>query len=81
VLSKIFSDFKQQMKRSKSLTQAFLEFLMNREQLGWEERLVLSAINKVNINFVAFQHGKSDRILAGDAGFEELYESYQAESY
>ena len=78
--SDIVSDFNQQRKRSKTPTQAFSEFLTNREQGDWAERLVLSAINKVkNKHFVAVQYGKSDRLVAGEAGFEEFYESYQDE--
>ncbi|MHA2659472.1 MAG: AccI family restriction endonuclease, partial [bacterium JZ-2024 1] len=55
----IVSIFNQQRKRSKPPTQAFSEFLTNREQGDWAERLVLSAINKVNKDFVAVQYGKS----------------------
>lgn len=75
----IVSDFNQQRKRSKPPTQAFSEFLTNREQGDWAERLVFSAINKVNKRFVAVQYGKSDRLVAGKAGFKEFYESYQDE--
>jgi len=79
VPSDIVSDFNQQRKRSKPPTQAFSEFLTNREQGDWAERLLLSAINKVNRHFVAVQYGKSDRLVAGEAGFKEFYESYQDE--
>lgn len=73
------SIFNQQRKRSKPPTQAFSEFLTNREQGDWAERLVLSAINKVNKDFVAVQYGKSDRLVAGEPGFKEFYDSYQNE--
>lgn len=75
----IVYDFNQQRKRSKPPTQAFSEFLTNREQGDWAERLVFSAINKVNKHFVAVQYGKSDRLVAGEVGFKEFYESYQDE--
>ncbi|MEW6181105.1 MAG: AccI family restriction endonuclease [Chloroflexota bacterium] len=75
----IVSDFNQQRKRSKPPTQAFSEFLTNREQGDWAEGLVFNAINKVNKHFVAVQYGRSDRLVAGEAGFKEFYESYQDE--
>lgn len=75
----IVSDFNQQKRRSKPPTQAFSEFLTNREQGDWAERLVFTAINKVNKHFVAVQYGRSDRLVAGEAGFKEFYESYQDE--
>lgn len=74
----IISDFNQQRKRSKPPTQAFSEFLTNREQGDWAERLVFSAINEVE-DLVAVRYGKSDRLVAGEAGFKEFYESYQDE--
>ena len=75
----IVSDFNQQRRRSKPPTQAFSEFLTNREQGDWAERLVCIAINKLNKDFVAVQYGKSDRLVAGEAGFKEFYEDYQDE--
>ncbi len=79
VPSNIVADFNQQRKRSKPPTQAFSEFLTNREQGDWAERLVFSAINKTNRHFIAVHYGKSDRLVAGQAGFKEFYESYQDE--
>jgi len=49
----IVSDFNQQRRRSTPPTQAFSEFLTNREQGDWAERLVCTAINKLNKDFVA----------------------------
>jgi type II restriction enzyme len=65
--------------RSSPPTQASSEFITNREQGDWAERLILEAINKTNQNFVAVQYGKSDQFVASEKGFEEFYESYQEE--
>lgn len=75
----IVSDFNSQRKRGKAPTQAFSEFLTNREQGDWAERLILDAINRINKNLVAVQYGKSDRLVAGEAGFKDFYEAYQDE--
>jgi len=65
--------------RNSPPTQASSEFITNREQGDWAERLVLQAINKPNRNFVAVQYGRADQYVAGEPGFEEFYESYQNE--
>jgi hypothetical protein len=65
--------------RNSPPTQASSEFITNREQGDWAERLVLQAINKTNRNFVAVQYGRADQYVAGEPGFEEFYESYQDE--
>lgn len=65
--------------RSSPPTQASSEFITNREQGDWAERLVLQAINKTNQNFVAVQYGRADQYVAGEPGFQEFYESYQSE--
>ncbi len=65
--------------RSKPPTQAFSEFLTNREQGDWAENIVLQAINTLSKNYVAVQYGKSENLIAGEEGFEEFYEQYQDE--
>ena len=65
--------------RSSPPTQASSEFITNREQGDWAERLVLQAINKTNRNFVAVQYGRADQYVAGEPGFDEFYDSYQTE--
>lgn len=75
----IIPDFNQPRGRNRLPTQAFSEFLTNREQGDWAEKLILNAINKTNKDFVAVQYGKSDRLVAGEAGFKEFYEAYQDE--
>jgi len=52
------------------------EFLTNKEQGDWAERLVLSSINSPNSRYLAIPYGRSDSISAGEAGFKEFYERY-----
>ncbi len=75
----IVPEFNQKRQRSRTPTQAVSNFLTNREQGDWAERLILSAINKINKYFVAVQYGRSDRVVAGEEGFKEFYTSYQDE--
>ncbi|RPH28696.1 MAG: AccI family restriction endonuclease [Bacteroidales bacterium] len=72
-------DWSVERKRGKAPTQAFSEFLTNREQGDWAENLILQAINTKLSNYVAVQYGKSENIVAGESGFEEFYENYQDE--
>ena len=72
-------DWTIERKRGKPPTQAFSEFLTNREQGDWAENLILQAINALSGKFVAVQYGKSENIIAGEPGFEEFYEQYQDE--
>jgi hypothetical protein len=65
--------------RSKAPTQAFSEFLTNREQGDWAERLVLKAINDLSDELVAVHYGRSDTRIAGEEGFQQFYEEYQDE--
>lgn len=78
-IPKSIVDFSVKRVRSSPPTQASSEFITNREQGDWAERLVLQAVNKTNQKFVAVQYGKSDQFVAGEPGFEEFYESYQNE--
>lgn len=68
-------DFTAKRKRSSPPTQASSEFITNREQGDWAERLILEAIKKTNKNFVAVQYGQADQLVAGELGFEEFYKS------
>ncbi len=72
-------DWAIERKRGKPPTQAFSEFLTNREQGDWAENLILQAINSQSNNYKAVQYGKSENIVAGEPGFEEFYEQYQDE--
>ena len=64
---------------SKEPTQAFSEFLTNREQGDWAERLILQAINSLSEDLVAVHYGKSDTRIAGEEGFKQFYKEYQDE--
>lgn len=72
-------DWAIERKRGKPPTQAFSEFLTNREQGDWAESLILQAINSKSTNYKAVQYGKSENVVAGEPGFEEFYEQYQDE--
>lgn len=60
-------------------TMANSEFLTNKEQGDWAEKLVQTAINENELGLLAVQYGRSESLAAGDEGFEEFYSSYQAE--
>jgi type II restriction enzyme len=72
-------DWSIERKRGRPPTQAFSEFLTNREQGDWAESLVLRAINSLSKNYKAIQYGRSQNLVAGEPGFEEFYEEYQDE--
>lgn len=72
-------DFNLKMKRGNIPTQAFSEFLTNREQGDWAENLIFKAINEVENGIIAVKYGKSDHIVAGEPGFKEFYQKYQNE--
>lgn len=54
------------------------EFITNREQGDWAERVVSNAINQ-NENYIAVKYGRSEELSAGDDGFKEFYSDYQNE--
>ena len=60
-------------------TMANSEFLTNKEQGDWAEKLVQTAINESDLGLLAVQYGRSESLAAGDEGFEEFYASYQDE--
>lgn len=60
-------------------TSATSEFLTNKEQGDWAERLVVKAINESSSGYVAVPYGRSDLIAAGEDGFAEFYKAYQNE--
>ncbi|MCL4548702.1 MAG: AccI family restriction endonuclease [Bacteroidetes bacterium] len=72
-------DFDEDRLRGRAPTQAFSEFLTNREQGDWAEDLIIRAINSLSKNYVAVKYGKSDNLVAGEDGFDDFYESYQDE--
>ena len=52
------------------------EFLTNKEQGDWAEKLVLASINASSPKYVALPYGRSDSIAAGDPGFADFYANY-----
>lgn len=60
-------------------TMANSEFLTNKEQGDWAEKIVLHAINENLKEYIAVEYGRSDSIAAGDDGFAEFYLEYQEE--
>ncbi|OGW71718.1 MAG: hypothetical protein A2047_00925 [Omnitrophica bacterium GWA2_41_15] len=66
-------------KRVRPPTQAFSDFLTNREQGDWAEELMLKILNKNLNDFIAVSYGRKDRIIAGDKEFKEFFEKYQDE--
>jgi type II restriction enzyme len=60
-------------------TQAFSEFLTNKEQGDWAEKTFIDIFNQKNLKYWAVKYGKSEDLIAGEKGFDEYYESYQGE--
>lgn len=60
-------------------TQAFSEFITNREQGDWAEDLLFRAIREINKGIVPVRYGRMDKIVAGEHGFKEFYNRYQDE--
>jgi len=72
-------NFALKRRRGNVPTQAFSEFLTNREQGDWGEDLIFKAINEIDNGVIAVRYGKSDQIVAGEPGFKDFYERYQDE--
>jgi hypothetical protein len=60
-------------------TQAFSEFLINRELGDWAERLVAAELQKTGLNLKSCAYGRSENLVAGDPGFKEHYLGYLLE--
>lgn len=72
-------DFSEPRSEASMPTQASSEFITNKQQGDWAEDVIFRAVNDNSQNLVAVRYGKSDDLVAGDAGFEEFYSSYQTE--
>ena len=72
-------DFSIERERTSPPTQASSNFITNKEQGDWAEMLIFRAINETSKNYVAVRYGKSDDIIAGEAGFDEFYNDFQDE--
>lgn len=60
-------------------TQAFSEFLTNKEQGDWAEKTFIENFNRTQTNLWAMKYGRSEDLVAGEDGFESYYRSYQEE--
>lgn len=60
-------------------TQAFSEFLINREMGDWAERLVADELAGCGLGLAGCAYGRSENLVAGDPGFKEHYLSYHRE--
>lgn len=60
-------------------TQASSEFITNKEQGDWAEKLLMMAINNGSQNFIAVHYGKNEDLVAGDDGFDEFFNEFQIE--
>jgi type II restriction enzyme len=60
-------------------TQAFSEFLTNKEQGDWAERTFITNFNRSQDRLWAVKYGRSEDLVAGEAGFDAYYRAYQAE--
>ena len=72
-------DFSEPRSKASMPTQASSEFITNKQQGDWAENVIFRAINDNSNNIVAIKYGKSDNLVAGDAGFEAFFENYQEE--
>jgi len=60
-------------------TMASSEFLTNKEQGDWAEKVVLAAINENVKEYRAVPYGRAESLAAGDPGFADFYSDYQDE--
>ena len=72
-------DFSEPRIKASIPTQASSEFITNKQQGDWAEDVLFRAINEHSENLVAVRYGKSDDLVAGDVGFEDFFNRYQAE--
>lgn len=72
-------DFSEPRSKASMPTQASSEFITNKQQGDWAEDVIFRAINDYSQNIVAVKYGKSDDLVAGDAGFEKFFNDYQTE--
>jgi len=78
-LPKDIIDLAQKRKRVNPPTQAFSQFVINREQGDWAEDLLFRAILEVDRGIIPVRYGRTDKIVAGEPGFKEFYNKYQDE--
>lgn len=59
--------------------QATSDFAIHRELGDWAERAILDAVNNARIGFTAKHYGRTDRLLAGEKGFDALFQEHTEE--
>lgn len=64
---------------SRPPTQAFSEFLTNKEQGDWAEATFIANFNRTQSKLWAVKYGRSEDLVAGEPGFDAYYRNYQAE--
>ena len=72
-------DFNQPRDIARTPSQASSNFITNKEQGDWAEKLIMRAINENSSNHVAVKYGKSDDIIAGEDGFDIFFRDFQEE--
>ena len=72
-------DFSEPRSEASKPTQASSEFITNKQQGDWAEDVLFRAINDNSQNVIAVRYGKSDDLVAGDAGFDAFFSDYQNE--
>lgn len=65
--------------KGKPPTQAFSEFLTNKEQGDWAEKTFIQNFNNLNNSLWATKYGRSEDLIAGESGFNVYYDTYQQE--
>ncbi|HPT71936.1 MAG TPA: AccI family restriction endonuclease [Candidatus Cloacimonadota bacterium] len=72
-------DFETERVRARIPSQSASNFITNKEQGDWAERIVFDAINNSSQQYKAVKYGKSDDIIAGEDGFDAFYNDFQEE--
>lgn len=78
-ISKNIVNLEVKRKRGNTPTQAFSNFLTNRQQGEWAEALFFDCLKKADIKYIPVRYGKSDQIIAGDPELKNFYNKYQDE--
>jgi hypothetical protein len=60
-------------------SQGSSDFVINRELGDWAEKMILAAINATEAGVKAVHYGRQDKLIAGQAGFDALYQEHHAE--
>ncbi len=65
--------------RGQAPTMANSQFLTNREQGDWAERIILQAVNEQSEQYQAVKSGRTDAVAADAPNFPSFFASYQKE--